>query len=99
MDGPPGTPHGPKGHASSAYAGQPTPATPDEIAQILLEEMIVSDPEWIQTCAPARAKLWELASASAQAREVFTRALREARITPARFWEALAQECTGAQHE
>jgi len=68
---------------------------PNDIAQVLLEEMIVSDPQWIHECAPARAKMWELASSSHQAREALTRALREARITPSRFWARLASECEG----
>jgi hypothetical protein len=71
------------------------PYTSDEIAQLLLEEMIVSDPAWIQECVPAREMLWKLASASPQAREAFTRALREARLTPSRFWATLARDCEG----
>src|SRR4029453_13644387 len=43
--------------------------TPDEIAQILLEEMIVSDPAFIHECAPARQKLWQLAHVSPKAQE------------------------------
>lgn len=66
--------------------------SPDEIAQILLEEMIVSDPEWIQTCAPARQKMWALAQASPKAREMFTRALRDARLNAMQFWDTLASE-------
>jgi hypothetical protein len=69
--------------------------TPDEIAQILLEEMIVSDPAFIQKCAPARAKMWEIAQASHGAREAFTRALREAHVIPARFWEQMRNERGG----
>jgi hypothetical protein len=65
--------------------------SPDEVAQILLEEMIVADPTWIETCAPARAKMWELAQASPQAHAALTRALREAHRNPLTFWEALAR--------
>jgi hypothetical protein len=66
--------------------------SPDEIAQILLEEMIVSDPAWIQECAPARAKMWELAQASPRARAFFSQALHKAMLSPAPFWETLARE-------
>lgn len=69
--------------------------TPDEIAQILLEEMIVSDPAFIQECAPAREKLWALAQASPRAREALTKALRTAKINSARFWDSLAREMGG----
>lgn len=68
---------------------------PNDIAQMLLEEMIVSDPTFIEECAPARVKMWELASTSSAAREGFNRALREIRLTPARFWEELAREAEG----
>ena len=75
-----------------------TPATADDIAQILLEEMIVSDPEWIQHCQPARAKMWELAQ-DPQIRAVFLRALSVAHLNPTRFWESLTSEQTwSAQH-
>lgn len=74
---------------------QTVPATPDEMALIMLEEMIVSDPAFIQECAPARAKMWELAQASPLARETFTKALREAQIPTAHFWAQLASEQKG----
>lgn len=66
--------------------------TPDEIAQILLEEMIVSDPEFIEKCEPARQKMWELAQASPKAKEALTKALYHARRSPASFWQTLATE-------
>lgn len=69
--------------------------TSDEIAQILLEEMIVSDPEWIQTCVPARQKMWELAQASPNAKHVLTKALQAARLTPSIFWSTLEQDMKG----
>lgn len=69
--------------------------SPDEIAQILLEEMIVSDPAWIQTCTPAREKMWELAQASAVAKEQLTKALQQARLTPALFWDTLGRAMEG----
>ena len=65
------------------------PLTPDEIAQVMLEEMIVSDPQWIETCAPARAKMWELAQASPRARTQLSHALRQAGFSPALFWDTL----------
>jgi hypothetical protein len=71
---------------------QANPLTPDEIAQVLLEEMIVSDPVWIQQCAPARAKMWELAQASPRARALFNYALHTAKLSPAPFWDTLARE-------
>lgn len=77
--------------------------TPDEIAQILLEEMIVSDPLFVTAREvegpdgtmmrnPARAKMWALAQASPPAREAFTRALKHARINPMQFWDVLAHD-------
>ena len=66
--------------------------TPDEIAQILLEEMIVSDPEFIEECQPARQKMWQLAQASAVAREQLTKALWAAHINAPTFWRKLAAE-------
>jgi hypothetical protein len=65
---------------------------PDDIAQVMLEEMIVSDPDFIQTCAPARAKTWELASRSAHAKAKLTQALHTSGIHPARFLTVLEQE-------
>jgi hypothetical protein len=64
----------------------------DDIAQILLEEMIVSDPEWIQTCAPARAELWALAQQSLATKSAFFVALKTAGIAVNPFWRALAAE-------
>lgn len=69
---------------------------PDMIAQILLEEMIVSDPPFILACAPARQKMWELAQASHDARARLTRALYDAGILPTPFWHTLTQEYGGA---
>jgi hypothetical protein len=69
--------------------------TPDEIAQILLEEMIVSDPEWIQTCEPAREKMRELAQGSPKARAAFTQALRNAGLNAAVFWDGLLRQHGG----
>lgn len=76
---------------------QTDPLTPDEIAQVMLEEMIVSDPQWIQDCAPARAKLWELAQASPRARLAFMHALRAAGLMPSQFFDALYEEYGGHQ--
>lgn len=70
-------------------------ASPDDIAEILLEEMIVSDPQWIQACAPARAKMWALAQASPRARARLSQALRTGGMHPARFWETLRVEQEG----
>jgi hypothetical protein len=67
-------------------------ATGDDVAQILLEEMIVSDPTFIQECQPARQKMWELAQRSAHARDALNRALREAHLLPSRLWEQLRRE-------
>jgi hypothetical protein len=66
--------------------------SPDEIAQILLEEMIVSDPAWIEECTPARQKMWELAQADPHAKAALTKALQQAHLTPALFWDTLAHE-------
>jgi hypothetical protein len=69
--------------------------TPDEIAQILLEEMIVSDPAFIEECAGARQKMWELAQASPHARAALTAALVHASYIPSTFWAQLAHEQRG----
>jgi hypothetical protein len=66
--------------------------TPDQIAQILLEEMIVSDSAWIQECQPARTKMWELAQADPHARNALTLALQHASLNAPSFWAALATE-------
>jgi hypothetical protein len=66
---------------------EPTPAA---IAQLLLEEMIVSDPAWIETCEPARRKLWAFAQ-QPTARAAFTRALVAAKLPVKRFWDALSE--------
>lgn len=66
--------------------------TSDEIAQVMLEYDLIYDQEFLAACAPARAKLWELATTRPQAREAFTSALREAHIPPARFWDKLERE-------
>ena len=63
--------------------------SPDDIAQVMLEEMIVSDPAWIEECAPARAKMWELAQASPRARAQLSEALKKAGFIPAQFWDTL----------
>jgi len=68
---------------------------PDIIAQIMLEEMIVSDPAFIQECAPARQKMWELAQASHEARARLTQALEASHIMPSPFWDALDCEYGG----
>jgi hypothetical protein len=69
--------------------------TPDEIAQILLEEMIVSDPVWIQECQPARVKMWELGQHHPDIRAAFLRALAQTTINPTRFWESLTRAMEG----
>jgi hypothetical protein len=69
--------------------------TPDEIAQILLEEMIVSDPVWIQECEPARQKMWELGKDHPGIRAAFLRALAQTTINPTRFWDQLTREREG----
>jgi hypothetical protein len=74
---------------------QTNPLTADEIAQIMLEEMIMSDPQWIQDCIPARAKMWELAQASPKCRALLSHALHTAGIRPSSFWDALAREREG----
>ena len=66
--------------------------TSDDIAQVLLEELIVTDPEFIQTCTPARQKMWEIATASPKAKEALTKALYHGHLSPAPFWTTLAAE-------
>ena len=72
--------------------------TSDDIVQVLLEENIVEDPQWIQGCQPARAKMWELAQASPKAKEALTKALYEAHLIPSHFWTTLAAEMEGERH-
>jgi hypothetical protein len=67
----------------------------DWIAMVMLEDIITDDPAFLESCAPARHKLWELAQASAQARAVFTRALNKAGRAPMLFWDKMAQEMKG----
>src|SRR5262245_32461460 len=74
--------------------GLPNP-TPDDIVQAILEEEIVADPEWIETCAPARKKLWELAQQTPEIKGAFTRALVAAHLVPSVFWKTLAREYEG----
>jgi hypothetical protein len=64
----------------------------DEIAQIMLEEMIVSDPAWIQECAPARQKMWELAQASSESFRQLRKAVLQSGLEPNEFWQALEAE-------
>jgi hypothetical protein len=66
--------------------------TPDDIVQLFLEELIVSDPQFIQTCAPARQQMWALATASPKAKEALTKALYLGHLSPAPFWQTLAAE-------
>jgi len=66
--------------------------TPDDIAQVMLEEMIITDPPFIQECYPARQALWKLAQDSPQKKALFTRALRDAGINVLLFWNNLASE-------
>ena len=75
------------------------PGTQDDIALVMLEEMIVSDPAWIETCAPARAKMWELAQGSLLARSHLNDALEAAHINVQRFWRIVKAEREGAPHE
>jgi hypothetical protein len=70
--------------------------TPDELAQILLEEMIVSDPPFIQECLPARAKMWALAHASPTRKEALTQCLYLAKLRPSQFWADLARDMEGS---
>ena len=90
------TRHVPRAHSPRvkrlASVAEPTP---DEIAQILLEEMIVSDPAFIQECTPARQKMWALARASPRSKELLTSALHQAGLHPLHFWETLSREMEG----
>jgi hypothetical protein len=69
--------------------------TSDAIMQILLEELIVSDPAFIQECTPARQAMWAVAQASPAAKERLTTALRHGQLIPSQFWAALATEMGG----
>lgn len=51
--------------------------SPDDIAQILLEEMMVSDPVFLDECPPARETLWRLMQEH-QRQPALTKALRQA---------------------
>jgi hypothetical protein len=69
--------------------------SPDAIAQILLEELIVSDPLFLEACAPARQTMWQLAQASPLAKDQLTQALRDGHHIPSQVWAALARELGG----
>ena len=58
----------------------------------MLEEMIVSDPQWIRTCAPARAKMWELAQASHEGAGAALCGAQKAGFIPAQFWDTLGTQ-------
>jgi len=91
------TRHAPRAHSPRIdRLKQMEEPTPDDIALILLEEMIVSDPPFILECQPARQKLWELAQASPWIKAQYTRALRTAQIYPVQFWQQLAREMGGS---
>lgn len=80
-----------------AFALRETPGDADEIATLLLEEMIVSDPEWMATCREARTVLWQL-SRDHERRMGFEQALIDAKLDPLVFWRTLAAE-QGDVHE
>lgn len=91
-------------YASPGLPARPTPRTErlrtmqtpsgDDIALIMLEEMIVSDPHFLEECPPARDKMWELGQDPAK-RQRLNVALREARHDPARMWSMLRAEQGG----
>jgi hypothetical protein len=66
--------------------------TPDEVIQVILEDEIIADPQWIETCTPAREKLWELAKSSAQAYTAFRKALHQSGLNTEAFWTQLRNE-------
>ena len=65
--------------------------TPDEVAQILLEEMIATGAELGEL---ERQKVWTLAQASPKARARFTKALEQAHNNPWVFWRRMHDEYT-----
>lgn len=72
------------------------PEDPNTTALMLLCEMIVSDPAWIEECLPARQKMWELAQKSPLTRARMTQALNMAGIHPVGFWQQLQHDVTGS---
>jgi hypothetical protein len=69
--------------------------SPDDIALIMLEEMILSDPVFLAECPPARQKMWELGQ-DPRKRDTLNAALREARHNPTIVWDTLGHEYSGA---
>ena len=67
------------------------PGSQDDIAQIMLEEMIVSDPVFLQECPPARETFWRLAQEPARKQALF-RALREGKHDRNLVWKQLQHE-------
>lgn len=67
------------------------PATQDEIALVMLADMIRSAPVFLDECEGARATFWRLAQAPAQQKILF-QALRDAHIPIRECWARLQQE-------
>ena len=67
------------------------PLTPDEIALVMLEEMIVSDPQWIQECAPAGPRCGNWRRRHHEPWRSSLTALKKAGFNPELFWETLGQ--------
>lgn len=79
--------------ASRQLAQSPDPATPDDIAELLLIEMIASDPAWFETCVPARRTCLRLGQDPARKIRL-SRAFRAAGWHAERVWQTLGQEAT-----
>ena len=69
-------------------ATNPTPATRDEIAEVLLCEMIESDPPFIHECEGARRTLWRLGQEPARRARLF-QALNSAGIPAREFFATI----------
>jgi hypothetical protein len=64
----------------------------DWIAMVMLEDIMTDDPAFLEACAPARHKLWELGQASSAVKNRFFRVLSKAGQDPRAFWSRLMTE-------
>ena len=94
----PHAPARPRGHKQPALPprkkGDHTAYTPDDLAEAMLAEMLVSDPVFLAKCPGARETLWRLGQEPARKRVLFT-ALEEARQSPRAVWATLVAEYGG----
>jgi hypothetical protein len=71
--------------------------TVDDMEEVMLIDMIIHDPSFLEECEPARAAFYRLAQVPAQQARLFT-ALKAARISIAPFWRQLCHAYTGGSN-